>query len=130
MPNLLNRLQRDFRKAPNLRVSTGNGSCDTCAHFDYLSGRSWSGDGLCYLYDVPVREDFVCDSFVSVEEVDELPDGDGKRKRAAVVRHKRPRQVPANNAFYTLDVALVDKPRANPSTADLLAELNANKGVA
>ena len=135
MRSLLTRLQRDLNKAPGLRVSTTQReACGECAHFGYAPGRSWSGDGECYLYDVPVRDTFVCDSFVYVDDVDEEeapPSGkrDGKSKRAAAVRNPGPRQVMTHDALNHVDVRLLNQAVSNLSTADLLAELNASDGV-
>ena len=112
--------------APGLRIGTPSNRCSGCAHFGFASGHSWNGE--CYLYDVPVREDFVCDS---VRDIDDLPSGppEPNRKRVPRKTNSGPRMESPYNPFESIDVSAGKHPGAAASIADILKDLEANKSV-
>jgi len=120
--NVLDRITKDKGTAPNLRVGTPSDRCSGCAHFGYMSGRSWKGDGECYMYDVPVREDFLCDSFVSLDDLaDSKPNSEGKGTR--FIPNPSGGMKVAYNPFESVDVTSSNKIGPTPSMADLLKDL-------
>lgn len=122
MGNVLDRITKPIGIAPNLRIGTPYERCSGCAHFGYMSGRSWKGDGECYMYDVPVREDFLCDSFVDLNDLDES-EPNRKRGRTRSVANPSGGMEVAYNPFEVVDISSSKKLGPTPSMADLLKDL-------
>jgi len=74
-------------RPPNIRISVGGRSCDDCAAFTFLPGRSHTGEGRCTKYPGTfTRDDFVCDCPDFEEDEELLPSNNRPQSRRRLRR--------------------------------------------